>query len=86
MIIMEDIKLKAGSLVRVSEYGAKGFSYPSDKTICLLRSCTARRMPGWLPSEGTVAVVIPSTCVRKADRYDDKTNMVVWCEVGGNLG
>ena len=83
---MEDIKMVAGSFVRVSEYGAKGFAYPSDKKIRLLRGCTARRMAGWLPSAGNVAVVIPSSCVRKADRYDDKSNMVVWCEIGGNLG
>lgn len=86
MVIMEDIEMEAGSFVRVSEYGAKGFAYPSDKTIRLLRSCTARCMPGWLPSVGNVAVVIPSVCVRKADRYDDKPNMVVWYEIGGNLG
>ena len=86
MVTMKDVKLRAGSLVRVSERGAKGFSYPSNKTIRLLRGCTARRMTGWLPSGGNVAVVIPSTCVRKTDRYDDKPNMVVWYEIGGSLG
>ena len=85
-MVPEDINMKAGSLVRASEYGAKGFLYPSEKSFRLLRSCTAKRMPGWQPFGGKVAVVIPSCCVRKADRYDGRSQMVVWYEVGGSLG
>ena len=69
------IKLKAGTIVRLSELGHKNFYYPGDTVTKLLEDCEVYTLP-WIGSLTYVPIKIP-TLVLHLDA-NDKSASVVW--------
>jgi|TARA_B100000941_G_scaffold277742_1_gene241497 hypothetical protein len=69
------LTLKAGTLVRLSEMGHNNFYYPGETTTKILVDCEVSTLP-WLGSPSHVAIKVPTLVLHEDKR--DKTNSVVW--------
>lgn len=75
-----EMNFKKGSHVFRSDRGTRGFYYPSqDKVIVIKDDCLGLRMSGYLRYGGKSAYSVPTTAICEEDQYlPKKAYMVIW--------